>query len=59
MEIVFDFFVYFEVIVIVLDCDKFVVVVFLWNDNGQKQFVSDVEVLYRFDFFFGFGWMFI
>lgn len=34
MEIVFDFFDYFEVIFFILDCDKFVVVIFLWNDNG-------------------------
>lgn len=57
MEISPDFFTYFEATATVLDCDKTVVAVSSWNDNGQKQFVSDAEALYRSDFFPGLGWM--
>ncbi|KAG0557639.1 hypothetical protein KC19_11G145500 [Ceratodon purpureus] len=57
MEIAPDFFEYFEATSTVLDCDKSVVAVSSWNDNGQKQFVSDPEALYRSDFFPGLGWM--
>lgn len=57
MEIALDFFEYFEVMSTVLDKDESVVAVSSWNDNGQEQFVSDSEALYRSDFFPGLGWM--
>jgi alpha-1,3-mannosyl-glycoprotein beta-1,2-N-acetylglucosaminyltransferase len=57
MEIAPDFFDYFEATATVLDNDKSVVAVSSWNDNGQKQFVSDPDALYRSDFFPGLGWM--
>lgn len=57
MEIAPDFFDYFEATSSILDCDKSVVAISSWNDNGQKQFVSDPTALYRSDFFPGLGWM--
>ncbi|XP_042509610.1 alpha-1,3-mannosyl-glycoprotein 2-beta-N-acetylglucosaminyltransferase [Macadamia integrifolia] len=57
MEIAPDFFDYFEAAATLLDNDKTVMAVSSWNDNGQKQFVHDPEVLYRSDFFPGLGWM--
>lgn len=57
MEIAPDFFDYFEATAILLDNDKTIMAVSSWNDNGQKQFVHDPEVLQRSDFFPGLGWM--
>ncbi|KAK9944399.1 hypothetical protein M0R45_009969 [Rubus argutus] len=57
MEIAPDFFDYFEAAAALLDKDKSIMAVSSWNDNGQKQFVHDPEVLYRSDFFPGLGWM--
>ena len=57
MEIALDFFGYFEAMSTVLDKDASVVAISSWNDNGQEQFVSDPEALYRSDFFPGLGWM--
>ncbi|KAL6209118.1 hypothetical protein ACLB2K_020061 [Fragaria x ananassa] len=57
MEIAPDFFDYFEAAADLLDKDKSIMAVSSWNDNGQKQFVYDPEVLYRSDFFPGLGWM--
>ncbi|KAJ4965980.1 hypothetical protein NE237_017829 [Protea cynaroides] len=57
MEIAPDFFDYFEATATLLDNDKTVMAVSSWNDNGQKHFVHDPEVLYRSDFFPGLGWM--
>ncbi|KAI6677468.1 hypothetical protein NL676_038264 [Syzygium grande] len=37
--------------------DKTIMAVSSWNDNAQKQFVHDPEILYRSDFFPGLGWM--
>ncbi|CAN6481590.1 unnamed protein product [Victoria cruziana] len=57
MEIAPDFFDYFEAAAKLLEKDKTIMAVSSWNDNGQKQFVKDPEVLYRSDFFPGLGWM--
>uniref|UniRef100_A0A7N0T9I1 Alpha-1,3-mannosyl-glycoprotein 2-beta-N-acetylglucosaminyltransferase n=1 Tax=Kalanchoe fedtschenkoi TaxID=63787 RepID=A0A7N0T9I1_KALFE len=57
MEIALDFFDYFEAAADLLDKDKSIMAVSSWNDNGQKQFVSDPYSLYRSDFFPGLGWM--
>ncbi|XP_043711042.1 alpha-1,3-mannosyl-glycoprotein 2-beta-N-acetylglucosaminyltransferase isoform X1 [Telopea speciosissima] len=57
MEIAPDFFDYFEATATLLDDDKTIMAVSSWNDNGQKQFVHDPEVIYRSDFFPGLGWM--
>ncbi|KAJ7555204.1 hypothetical protein O6H91_05G026200 [Diphasiastrum complanatum] len=57
MEISLDFFDYFEATAPLLDQDSSLVAVSSWNDNGQKQFVQDPELLYRSDFFPGLGWM--
>eukprot|EP00268_Persea_americana_P053191 TRINITY_DN6001_c0_g1_i2.p1 TRINITY_DN6001_c0_g1~~TRINITY_DN6001_c0_g1_i2.p1 ORF type:complete len:321 (-),score=50.33 TRINITY_DN6001_c0_g1_i2:1166-2128(-) len=57
MEIAPDFFDYFEAAATLLETDKTIMAVSSWNDNGQKQFVHDPNVLYRSDFFPGLGWM--
>lgn len=57
MEISVDFFEYFEVAASLLENDNTLMAVSSWNDNGQKQFVQDAELLYRSDFFPGLGWM--
>lgn len=57
MDIAPDFFDYFEAAAALLDRDKSIMAVSSWNDNGQKQFVSDSYMLYRSDFFPGLGWM--
>ncbi|XP_070662164.1 alpha-1,3-mannosyl-glycoprotein 2-beta-N-acetylglucosaminyltransferase-like [Malus domestica] len=57
MEIAPDFFDYFEAAAALLDKDKSIMAVSSWNDNGQKQFVHDPNILYRSDFFPGLGWM--
>ncbi|XP_068640121.1 alpha-1,3-mannosyl-glycoprotein 2-beta-N-acetylglucosaminyltransferase-like isoform X2 [Aristolochia californica] len=57
MEIAPDFFEYFEAAAMLLENDKTIMAASSWNDNGQKQFVHDPEVLYRSDFFPGLGWM--
>ncbi|XP_047321835.1 alpha-1,3-mannosyl-glycoprotein 2-beta-N-acetylglucosaminyltransferase [Impatiens glandulifera] len=57
MDIAPDFFDYFEAAAALLDKDKSIMAVSSWNDNGQKQFVSDPYMLYRSDFFPGLGWM--
>ncbi|KAL4186430.1 hypothetical protein AMTRI_Chr09g14100 [Amborella trichopoda] len=57
MEIAPDFFDYFEAASLLLEKDNTIMAVSSWNDNGQKQFVQDPEVLYRSDFFPGLGWM--
>ncbi|KAF8020776.1 hypothetical protein BT93_G1258 [Corymbia citriodora subsp. variegata] len=56
-EIAPDFFDYFEAAAALMEKDKTIMVVSSWNDNGQKQFVHDSEILYRSDFFPGLGWM--
>ncbi|KAL3731012.1 hypothetical protein ACJRO7_027958 [Eucalyptus globulus] len=57
MEIAPDFFDYFEAAAALMEKDKTIMAVSSWNDNGQKQFVHDPEILYRSDFFPGLGWM--
>ncbi|KAI6677463.1 hypothetical protein NL676_038259 [Syzygium grande] len=57
MEIAPDFFYYFEAATALMEKDKTIMVVSSWNDNGQKQFVHDPEILHRSDFFPGLGWM--
>ncbi|GJP31433.1 hypothetical protein CLOM_g12263 [Closterium sp. NIES-68] len=57
MELAPDFFDYFEATSNLLDVDESILAVSSWNDNGQKQFVHDSELLYRSDFFPGLGWM--
>ncbi|PIA56872.1 hypothetical protein AQUCO_00700911v1, partial [Aquilegia coerulea] len=57
MEISVDFFDYFEAAATLLENDKTILAVSSWNDNGQKQFVHDPNILYRSDFFPGLGWM--
>ncbi|KAL3843312.1 hypothetical protein ACJIZ3_000715 [Penstemon smallii] len=57
MEIAPDFFDYFEAGAALLDSDKSIMAISSWNDNGQRQFVYDPNVLYRSDFFPGLGWM--
>lgn len=57
MEISVDFFDYFEAAAALLEKDKTIMAVSSWNDNGQKQFVHDPNILYRSDFFPGLGWM--
>ncbi|XP_020530022.1 alpha-1,3-mannosyl-glycoprotein 2-beta-N-acetylglucosaminyltransferase isoform X2 [Amborella trichopoda] len=57
MEIAPDFFDYFGAASLLLEKDNTIMAVSSWNDNGQKQFVQDPEVLYRSDFFPGLGWM--
>ncbi|KAL5713773.1 alpha-1,3-mannosyl-glycoprotein 2-beta-N-acetylglucosaminyltransferase [Ranunculus cassubicifolius] len=57
MEISVDFFDYFEAAATLLDNDNTIMAVSSWNDNGQKQFVHDPNILYRSDFFPGLGWM--
>lgn len=57
MEIAPDFFDYFEAAAALLDNDKSIMAVSSWNDNGQRQFVHDPNILYRSDFFPGLGWM--
>ena len=40
-----------------LDQDPTLWCVSAWNDNGLKQVASDLEALYRTDYFPGLGWM--
>ncbi|OAE32180.1 hypothetical protein AXG93_1793s1110 [Marchantia polymorpha subsp. ruderalis] len=57
MEVAPDFFDYFEAMADLLDRDSSLLAASSWNDNGQRQFVHDSELLYRSDFFPGLGWM--
>ncbi|KAL3688857.1 hypothetical protein R1sor_015166 [Riccia sorocarpa] len=57
MEIAPDFFDYFEAMAPLLDQDSSLMAASSWNDNGQRNFVHDSELLYRSDFFPGLGWM--
>lgn len=57
LEIVFDFFEYFEVIKVLFDKDFILWCVLVWNDNGKIGRVKGNDLFYRIDFFFGLGWM--
>lgn len=55
--LVLDFYEYFIVIKFLLDKDFTLWCILVWNDNGKEGMVKRNDVLYRIDFFFGFGWM--
>ncbi|KAF6137493.1 hypothetical protein GIB67_031772 [Kingdonia uniflora] len=56
IEILPDFFDYFEAAATIMDKDRTIMAISTWNDNGQKQFVHDPKGLYRSDIL-GLGWM--